>query len=127
MANKKINDFAVLASASDDDLILISSESETYSIKVSSLKAFLQKSNVSVAAVTLYKSAWEEQLQTVACAGVTADSTSCHVIISPTPDDAMSYGKYGVVCYEQGAGSLTFKCLDSTPLKDLTVNVLILS
>lgn len=126
MANKKIQEFAVLESAADDDLLLISSDSETYSIKVSSLKAFLQKSNMSAATITLYQSAWEENLQTAACAGVSAASATCHVIISPAPDDAQDYGKYGIVCYEQGAGSLSFRA-ETTPLKDLEVNVLILS
>ncbi len=126
MANKKIPEFAVLESASDDDLLLISSAEETYTIKVSSLKAFLQKSNISAATVNLYRSAWEEQLQTVACASVSADSTSCHIIVAPAPDDAQDYGKYGIVCYEQGTGSLTFRC-ETTPLKDIEVSVLILS
>lgn len=39
MADKRIQDFATLAEAADDDLILVSSSGETYSIKVSTLKA----------------------------------------------------------------------------------------
>lgn len=39
MADKRIQDFATLAEAADDDLILISSSGETYNIKVSTLKA----------------------------------------------------------------------------------------
>ena len=39
MADKRIQDFATLAEASDDDLILVSSSGETYNIKVSTLKA----------------------------------------------------------------------------------------
>ena len=39
MADKRIQDFATLAEAADDDLILVSSSSETYNIKVSTLKA----------------------------------------------------------------------------------------
>ena len=39
MADKRIQDFATLAEAADDDLILVSSSGETYHIKVSTLKA----------------------------------------------------------------------------------------
>lgn len=39
MADKRIQDFATLADAADDDLILVSSSGETYNIKVSTLKA----------------------------------------------------------------------------------------
>lgn len=39
MADKRIQDFATLAEATDDDLILVSSSGETYNIKVSTLKA----------------------------------------------------------------------------------------
>lgn len=39
MADKRIQDFATLAEAADDDLILVSSSGETYNIKVSTLKA----------------------------------------------------------------------------------------
>lgn len=39
MADKRIQDFATLAEAADDDLILVSSNGETYNIKVSTLKA----------------------------------------------------------------------------------------
>ena len=39
MADKRIQDFAPLAEAADDDLILVSSSGETYNIKVSTLKA----------------------------------------------------------------------------------------
>lgn len=39
MADKRIQDFATLAEAADNDLILVSSNGETYNIKVSTLKA----------------------------------------------------------------------------------------
>lgn len=39
MADKRIQDFATLAEAANDDLILVSSSGETYNIKVSTLKA----------------------------------------------------------------------------------------
>ncbi len=39
MADKRIQDFATLAEAADNDLILVSSSGETYNIKVSTLKA----------------------------------------------------------------------------------------
>lgn len=39
MADKRIQDFATLAEAADDDLILVSSSGETYNIKVSTLRA----------------------------------------------------------------------------------------
>ena len=42
MADKRIEDFAQLAEANDDDLLLVSSESETYTIKVGTLKKAVQ-------------------------------------------------------------------------------------
>lgn len=38
MADKRIGDFATVADAKDDDLLLVSSENETYNIKVKTLK-----------------------------------------------------------------------------------------
>lgn len=38
MADKRIGDFATVAEAKDDDLLLVSSENETYNIKVKTLK-----------------------------------------------------------------------------------------
>lgn len=41
MANKKINEFPTLTDLKDDDLLLLSSESETYNIKAYKLKEFV--------------------------------------------------------------------------------------
>ena len=42
MADKRITDFATLAEAQDDDLLLVASEDETYNIKVKTLKEAVQ-------------------------------------------------------------------------------------
>lgn len=42
MADKRIADFATLSDADDDDLLLVSSESETYNIKVKTIKDAVQ-------------------------------------------------------------------------------------
>ena len=58
MADKKISDFATLADAKDDDLILVSSNNETYNMKVKTLKDATQKVAVdAVAAAEAAKTA----------------------------------------------------------------------
>lgn len=44
MSNRRIDDFGILADAKDDDLVLVSSENETYTMKVKTLKEAVQGS-----------------------------------------------------------------------------------
>lgn len=74
------------------------------------------------AAVSLTIAGWSGNAQTVSAAGVTANNT---VIVAPAPGSADAYGKAGVKCTAQAAGTLTFTC-NKTPEAALTVNVVIL-
>lgn len=59
--------------------------------------------------------------QTVNCAGVTASNT---VFVGPSPVNTEEWGQCGVYCYDQGAGTLSFRC-DTVPQNALSVNVII--
>lgn len=61
MADKRIEDFAQLAEANDDDLLLVSSESETYTIKVGTLKAAVTGAATAAAASAAAAEAAAEQ------------------------------------------------------------------
>ena len=76
------------------------------------------------AVVTLFASAWSNNLQTVAVSGVTADVTKTDVYASadPTDENYTAYVESGVRLYAQLDGAVTFKCED-VPAIDLTVNV----
>lgn len=71
---------------------------------------------------TLAVADWSSNTQTINVTGVTATNT---VIVSPTPVSAEDYATAGVLCTNQGAGTLTFTC-QSTPANDLTVNIVII-
>lgn len=75
------------------------------------------------ASVTLAADGWEQERQTVGVVGVTAGNT---VIVAPAPDSFTAYSEAGVRCTGQGAGTLTFACVD-VPADALTVNVVILA
>lgn len=77
---------------------------------------------VSSDAVTLAAGGWVNNLQTVSVGGLTADAA---VIVSADPSNHAAYVEAGVYCYEQGDGSLTFRCED-VPSDSLSVNVVIL-
>lgn len=77
---------------------------------------------VSSDAVTLAAGGWVNNLQTVSVGGLTADAA---VIVSADPSNHAAYVEAGVYCYEQGDGSLTFRCED-VPADSLSVNVVIL-
>lgn len=78
---------------------------------------------VSSDAVTLAAGGWVNNLQTVSVGGLTADAA---VIVSADPSNHAAYVEAGVYCYEQGDGTLTFRCED-VPADSLSVNVVILS
>lgn len=71
---------------------------------------------------TLAVADWSSNTQTISVTGVTATNT---VIVGPTPVSAEDYATSGVLCTNQGAGTLTFTC-QSTPANDLTVNIVII-
>ena len=64
MADKRIGDFATLAEAKDEDLLLVSSENETYNIKVKTLKdAVLGNAQRAEAAATAAQQAAAESAE----------------------------------------------------------------
>ena len=71
---------------------------------------------------TLTTTGWTNNLQTVSVEGVTPDNT---VIVTHSPDSYDDYKNYCVRCYQQGNGTLTFKC-DYTPSAQIVANVAIL-
>ena len=73
--------------------------------------------------VTLAVANWTGSNQTVSVAGVTEDNT---VLVTAAPDSYVAYNDAMVYCSAQGEGVLTFTC-SSTPVSDLTANVLILN
>ena len=73
-------------------------------------------------AVTLPVADWVNDEQTVSAVGVDSNSV---VFIGASPTSVTEYNTCGVVCTAQGTDSLTFACT-TTPLNDLTVNVLIM-
>ena len=74
--------------------------------------------------VTLLKTGWTSNQQTVTCNGVTANDTD--VIVSPIPTHYEPYAEYKILCTKQNSNALTFTCAE-TPEVDISVNVLILS
>lgn len=73
--------------------------------------------------VELLPDGWQNNAQTVAVDGVTADNT---VIVSAAPENHTEYGEYGVHCSAQAPGALTFTCAD-VPTVALRANVVILA
>ena len=73
-------------------------------------------------APTLAAASWSSNQQTVNVTGVTATNT---VIVAPIPTDAQDYASAGILCIAQGAGTLTFSCVN-VPANDIQVNVVII-
>ena len=72
---------------------------------------------------TLTTAGWSGNSQTVSVLGVSADSDSQLIYVSPADKaSATAWGEAGVFCSAQGANSLTFVC-DSTPSASITVNI----
>ena len=67
---------------------------------------------------------WADNSQTVAVAGVTADS---NILVSPpsTSTEFLAYGAAQIRAISQGAGTVTFTCT-TTPTTELIANILIL-
>lgn len=72
---------------------------------------------------TLYASQWEEGCQTINISDVTPTNT---VIVTSHPSNSSSYMRNNVLCVNQNDGSLVFEC-DTTPDRDLLVNIIILN
>lgn len=73
--------------------------------------------------VTLPAVGWQNNAQTAAVSGVTADSA---VVVSPAPSSFEGYNEAECRATAQGAGTITFSC-GSTPSGALTVNVMIIN
>lgn len=73
--------------------------------------------------VTLPAAGWQNNAQTAAVSGVTADSA---VVVSPAPSSFEGYNEAECRATAQGAGTITFSC-GSTPSGALTVNVMIIN
>ena len=71
---------------------------------------------------TLTAAGWSDSSQTVAVEGVTASNT---ILVAPASDSQEVWGKAGIVCTAQSAGSLTFTC-KSVPTAAVTANIVIL-
>lgn len=75
--------------------------------------------------VTLLASGWESSAQSVTVSGVTADKTTCHVIVTPDPSAHDAYVECGVRCTEQAENALIFGAT-SDPGEDLVISVMVL-
>lgn len=73
--------------------------------------------------VTLPAAGWQNNTQTAAVSGVTADSA---VVVSPAPNSFEGYNEAECRATAQGEGTITFSC-GSTPSGALTVNVMIIN
>ena len=72
--------------------------------------------------VTLTSSGWSGNSQTVSVSGMAA---TLDIVVSPAPASQEAWGKAGIYCSAQGAGTLTFTC-KSAPTTSLTANILTL-
>lgn len=75
--------------------------------------------------VVLSTSGWSGNSQSVSVQGVLTDSSKQVIGVSPTPDSAVVYATFGVVCVSQTNNSLVFSC-EAVPSEDVNVNVFIL-
>lgn len=73
--------------------------------------------------IVLTASGWNNNEQTVSMQGIIADDESQFVNITPVTSNAEEYLTSNITCVSQSTNSLTFKCLQQTPLNDLTVFV----
>lgn len=74
-------------------------------------------------AVSLPASGWADNSQSVAVAGITAQS---NIVVSPAPDSRDDYYAADIYCSAQGEGTLSF-CCSTAPTADVTANVLVLA
>ena len=90
--------------------------------KVISAALKLLESKHAAKTATLTAAGWSNKTQTVAVEGVTASNT---VFVAPDSASQEVWGKAGIVCTAQAAGSLTFTC-KSVPTAAVTANIVIL-
>lgn len=89
---------------------------------VANLTTEVGKKTISYAMQTILTVAgWTGGSQTVNVEHVTATNT---IIVSPIPDHQDNYSGAGILCTEQGDGTLKFTCT-SDPTENITVNVYI--
>lgn len=79
-------------------------------------------------AITLKRSNWANNLQTVSVPNVTANASLTNVIVSPveTDDDYETYQESGIRAVAQLDGKVQFKCSD-VPASDIYVNVMVVT
>ena len=82
-----------------------------------------KQAKINTSQVTLPAAGWQNNAQTAAVSGVTADSA---VVVSPAPSSFEGYNEAECRATAQGAGTITFSC-GSTPSGALTVNVMIIN
>lgn len=94
--------------------------------ELSDIEAGAYVSRFSTYSVTIPADGWENNLQTVAVTGVTADQTKTDVIVSPSPDDdnRAAYTENDVHICAQLDGAVQFKC-ESTPGIDVVVSIMV--
>lgn len=90
--------------------------------KVISAALKLLESKHAAKTATLTAAGWSDKSQTVTVESVTASNT---VFVAPASDSQEVWGKAGIVCTAQSAGSLTFTC-KSAPTAAVTANIVIL-
>ena len=90
--------------------------------KVISAALKLLESKHTTKTATLTAAGWSDKSQTVSVEGVTASNT---ILVAPDSASQEVWGKAGIVCTAQSAGSLTFKC-KSVPTAAVTANIVIL-
>ena len=90
--------------------------------KVISSALKLLESKHAAKTATLTAAGWSSNAQTVAVEGVTASNT---ILVAPASDSQEVWGKAGIFCTAQSAGTLTFTC-KSVPTAAVTANIVIL-
>lgn len=71
--------------------------------------------------VTLISTSWASNSQTVS--GLNGITASNAVIVAPNPSSFTQYTSAGIICTEQGDGTLTFTCT-TAPTENISVNIL---
>ena len=90
--------------------------------KVISAALKLLESKHTTKTATLSATGWSDKSQTIAVEGVTASNT---VFVAPASDSQEVWGKAGIFCSSQSAGTLTFTC-KNVPSAAVTANIVIL-
>lgn len=90
--------------------------------KVISAALKLLESKHAAETATLTAAGWSNKTQTVTVEGVTASNT---ILVAPASDSQEVWGKAGIFCTAQAAGSLTFTCKNA-PSAAVTANIVIL-